>query len=55
MSPILDLIQLENFSIKLYNFPTNNITIIFILYLYLTLIVVVKIKNQESNPQPHGW
>jgi len=30
---------------KLYNFPTNIITLILINYLFFTLIVVVKITN----------
>nr|AVN67494.1 NADH dehydrogenase subunit 6 [Panchlora nivea] len=36
--------------IKLYNFPTNIITIMLALYLFLTLIVVVKITNIFEGP-----
>ena len=39
--------------IKLYNFPTNIITIILALYLFLTLIVVVKITNIFEGPLRH--
>lgn len=34
---------------KLYNFPTNIITLILINYLFLTLIVIVKITNNFSG------
>nr|AVN67386.1 NADH dehydrogenase subunit 6 [Elliptorhina chopardi] len=36
--------------IKLYNLPTNIITIILASYLFLTLIVVVKITNIYEGP-----
>nr|YP_009250308.1 NADH dehydrogenase subunit 6 [Panchlora nivea]AMW91063.1 NADH dehydrogenase subunit 6 [Panchlora nivea] len=39
--------------IKLYNFPTNIITIMLALYLFLTLIVVVKITNIFEGPLRH--
>jgi len=35
---------------KLYNFPTNLITLILINYLFFTLIVVVKITNFYYGP-----
>lgn len=35
---------------KLYNFPTNLITILLINYLLITLIVVVKITNIKKGP-----
>lgn len=35
---------------KLYNFPTNIITILLINYLFLTLIVTVKITNIFEGP-----
>jgi len=35
---------------KLYNFPTNLITILLINYLLITLIVVVKITNIQKGP-----
>jgi NADH-ubiquinone oxidoreductase chain 6 len=35
---------------KLYNFPTNIITIIIMNYLFLTLIAVVKITNVFYGP-----
>nr|YP_010397535.1 NADH dehydrogenase subunit 6 [Boreoheptagyia alulasetosa]UQJ73444.1 NADH dehydrogenase subunit 6 [Boreoheptagyia alulasetosa] len=35
---------------KLYNFPTNMITILLINYLFLTLIAVVKITNIFEGP-----
>jgi len=35
---------------KLYNFPTNLITLLLINYLFLTLIVVVKITNIFYGP-----
>nr|UQJ73496.1 NADH dehydrogenase subunit 6 [Diamesa sp. 11XL] len=35
---------------KLYNFPTNMITILLINYLFLTLIAVVKITNIYEGP-----
>nr|YP_009687565.1 NADH dehydrogenase subunit 6 [Limonia phragmitidis]QDX14947.1 NADH dehydrogenase subunit 6 [Limonia phragmitidis] len=35
---------------KLYNFPTNIITLILINYLFLTLIIIVKITNNFSGP-----
>lgn len=44
--------ELENFKsiYKLYNFPTNWITLILINYLFFTLIVVVKITNFFYGP-----
>lgn len=35
---------------KLYNFPTNILTILLINYLFLTLIAVVKITNIFEGP-----
>lgn len=35
---------------KLYNFPTNILTILLINYLFLTLIAVVKITNIYEGP-----
>nr|UOU85250.1 NADH dehydrogenase subunit 6 [Tachydromia umbrarum] len=35
---------------KLYNFPTNLITIMLILYLFITLVAVVKITNVFYGP-----
>lgn len=35
---------------KLYNFPTNLVTIILIIYLFLTLIAIVKITNVFEGP-----
>lgn len=35
---------------KLYNKPTNIITIIIIIYLFITLVVVVKITNINQGP-----
>lgn len=35
---------------KLYNFPTNIITLLLINYLFLTLIIIVKITNNFSGP-----
>lgn len=35
---------------KLYNFPTNLITILLIIYLFFTLIAVVKITNIFEGP-----
>lgn len=39
--------------IKLYNFPTNIITLILASYLFLTLIAVVKIINIFKGPLRH--
>nr|UFZ12849.1 NADH dehydrogenase subunit 6 [Chloronia mexicana] len=36
--------------LKLYNFPTMNLTILLINYLFLTLIVIVKITNMNNGP-----
>nr|UFZ12979.1 NADH dehydrogenase subunit 6 [Protohermes dichrous] len=46
------LIYTENSSelIKLYNFPTMNLTILLINYLFLTLIIIVKITNIFFGP-----
>nr|AMN09039.1 NADH dehydrogenase subunit 6 [Pedicia sp. ZK-2016] len=35
---------------KLYNFPTNMITLLLINYLFLTLIIIVKITNNFQGP-----
>lgn len=35
---------------KLYNFPTNILTILLIIYLFLTLVAVVKITNVFEGP-----
>nr|UOU84938.1 NADH dehydrogenase subunit 6 [Platypalpus candicans] len=35
---------------KLYNFPTNLITILLIIYLFITLIAIVKITNAFYGP-----
>nr|AMN09026.1 NADH dehydrogenase subunit 6 [Paradelphomyia sp. ZK-2016] len=35
---------------KLYNFPTNYMTLILINYLFLTLIIIVKITNNFFGP-----
>nr|UZC78773.1 NADH dehydrogenase subunit 6 [Nephrotoma sp.] len=35
---------------KLYNFPTNMLTIMLINYLFLTLIIIVKITNNFHGP-----
>nr|AMH85353.1 NADH dehydrogenase subunit 6 [Drosophila unipunctata] len=35
---------------KLYNFPTNLVTILLMNYLLITLIVVVKITNMQKGP-----
>nr|WNG77949.1 NADH dehydrogenase subunit 6 [Helius pluto] len=35
---------------KLYNFPTNFMTILLINYLFLTLIIIVKISNNFMGP-----
>nr|QNE85813.1 NADH dehydrogenase subunit 6 [Tipula varipennis]WVH45003.1 NADH dehydrogenase subunit 6 [Tipula varipennis] len=35
---------------KLYNFPTNMLTILLINYLFLTLIIIVKITNNFYGP-----
>lgn len=42
----------ENFNTinKLYNYPTNLITLLLINYLFFTLIVVVKITNFYYGP-----
>lgn len=54
---ILSLVNLKSFSTentftlnKLYNFPTNLLTIILINYLFLTLVAVVKITNIYEGP-----
>nr|YP_010147620.1 NADH dehydrogenase subunit 6 [Epiphragma mediale]QQV67806.1 NADH dehydrogenase subunit 6 [Epiphragma mediale] len=41
-----DIINLN----KLYNFPTNMMTLLLINYLFLTLIVVVKITENSTGP-----
>nr|ASY98610.1 NADH dehydrogenase subunit 6 [Haania vitalisi] len=40
----------KNFLIKLYNQPTNIITILIATYLFLTLIAVIKITNIHKGP-----
>nr|YP_010498958.1 NADH dehydrogenase subunit 6 [Microtendipes umbrosus]UWR98454.1 NADH dehydrogenase subunit 6 [Microtendipes umbrosus] len=46
-----NLIMENNLTLnKLYNFPTNIITILLINYLFLTLIVTVKITNIFEGP-----
>nr|QQP21486.1 NADH dehydrogenase subunit 6 [Tipula melanomera gracilispina] len=35
---------------KLYNFPTNMLTLLLINYLFLTLIIIVKITNNYYGP-----
>jgi NADH-ubiquinone oxidoreductase chain 6 len=35
---------------KLYNFPTNILTLLLINYLFLTLIIIVKITNNFYGP-----
>lgn len=41
----------NNFLInKLYNFPTNLISIILIIYLFFTLVAIVKITNIFEGP-----
>lgn len=56
-SEILQLTKLNNFLNedtlnlnKLYNYPTNLITLVLINYLFLTLIAVVKITNIFQGP-----
>nr|QTC08146.1 NADH dehydrogenase subunit 6 [Parachauliodes continentalis] len=36
--------------LKLYNFPTMNLTLMLVTYLFLTLIIVVKITNINHGP-----
>nr|UFZ13814.1 NADH dehydrogenase subunit 6 [Neochauliodes bachmanus] len=36
--------------LKLYNFPTMNLTLMLVSYLFLTLIIVVKITNINQGP-----
>lgn len=43
---IEDLISLN----KIYNFPTNLITLLLINYLFLTLLVTVKITKKNYGP-----
>nr|UFZ13109.1 NADH dehydrogenase subunit 6 [Protohermes spectabilis] len=52
MNMFKTLIYTENSSelIKLYNFPTMNLTLLLINYLFLTLIIVVKITNIFFGP-----
>lgn len=56
-SEILNLTNLNNFLNedtlnlnKLYNFPTNLVTLLLINYLFLTLIAIVKITNIYQGP-----
>nr|WAX39282.1 NADH dehydrogenase subunit 6 [Bundoksia longissima] len=42
--------EMMNSLMKLYNQPTNLITIMLVSYLFLTLIVVVKITNISKGP-----
>lgn len=41
-----DLVSLN----KIYNFPTNLITLLLINYLFLTLLVTVKITKKNYGP-----
>lgn len=41
-----DIISLN----KIYNFPTNIITILLINYLFLTLLITVKITKKNYGP-----
>nr|UFZ13096.1 NADH dehydrogenase subunit 6 [Protohermes sinuolatus] len=52
MNLFKNLIYTENSSelIKLYNFPTMNLTLLLINYLFLTLIIIVKITNIFFGP-----
>nr|UOU84925.1 NADH dehydrogenase subunit 6 [Nigrotipula nigra] len=54
MSPILNemnLIKENSLNLnKLYNFPTNMLTLLLINYLFLTLIIIVKITNNFYGP-----
>nr|UFZ13827.1 NADH dehydrogenase subunit 6 [Neochauliodes digitiformis] len=55
----LDMTKFNNYSLytenniellKLYNFPTMNLTLMLVSYLFLTLIIVVKITNINQGP-----
>nr|QTC08133.1 NADH dehydrogenase subunit 6 [Parachauliodes buchi] len=48
----LNFINTENNTelLKLYNFPTMNLTLMLVSYLFLTLIAVVKITNINQGP-----
>nr|YP_006883456.1 NADH dehydrogenase subunit 6 [Neochauliodes punctatolosus]AFN10585.1 NADH dehydrogenase subunit 6 [Neochauliodes punctatolosus] len=55
----LDMSQFYNYTLytenniellKLYNFPTMNLTLMLVSYLFLTLIIVVKITNISQGP-----
>nr|UFZ13866.1 NADH dehydrogenase subunit 6 [Neochauliodes koreanus] len=55
----LDMTKFNNYSLytenniellKLYNFPTMNLTLMLVTYLFLTLIIVVKITNINQGP-----
>nr|UFZ13343.1 NADH dehydrogenase subunit 6 [Protohermes subnubilus] len=52
MSLFKTMINTENSAelIKLYNFPTMNLTLLLINYLFLTLIIIVKITNIFFGP-----
>nr|UFZ13031.1 NADH dehydrogenase subunit 6 [Protohermes infectus] len=52
MNLFMNLIYTENSSelLKLYNFPTMNLTLLLINYLFLTLIIIVKITNIFFGP-----
>nr|UFZ13018.1 NADH dehydrogenase subunit 6 [Protohermes hainanensis] len=52
MNLFQNLIYTENSSelLKLYNFPTMNLTLLLINYLFLTLIIIVKITNIFFGP-----
>nr|YP_010146018.1 NADH dehydrogenase subunit 6 [Tipula nova]QQO80825.1 NADH dehydrogenase subunit 6 [Tipula nova] len=47
----MNLIKENNLNLnKLYNFPTNMLTLLLINYLFLTLIIIVKITNNFYGP-----
>nr|UFZ13122.1 NADH dehydrogenase subunit 6 [Protohermes xanthodes] len=52
MNLFKSMIYTENSSelLKLYNFPTMNLTLLLINYLFLTLIIIVKITNIFFGP-----
>nr|UFZ13304.1 NADH dehydrogenase subunit 6 [Protohermes differentialis] len=52
MNLFKNLIYTENSSelLKLYNFPTMNLTLLLINYLFLTLIIIVKMTNIFFGP-----
>lgn len=51
LNEIISLIKENSISLnKLYNFPTNLITILLIIYLFITLVAIVKITNIFYGP-----